>query len=180
MGALATILHYSASSLFFGAVLALLGVGLVTLLVRGWYKDALFSPWTYAVGALLFILLSVQGTLLVGAAKLMEATDECQQIAAALIDQYKPQAEEALDSLGYAGTVPTDVVDEKAEALRSALGWYIFRRAMWGLGFIVVGAAIALRTLQRAPSQRQRPQRGGTAPGGGSDRTRRVAYRRRR
>ena len=44
------ILRYSMSSIFWGILIAIALMGLFVFLIKGWYKNALFTPASYLVG----------------------------------------------------------------------------------------------------------------------------------
>lgn len=52
MWALYDILRYSFSSVIWGILIAVACMTLFVFLIKGWYKDATFSPISYVVGAL--------------------------------------------------------------------------------------------------------------------------------
>ena len=70
-----SILQFAASSLFWGVLMAVAMLALFIFIVRGWWKDALFTVWTYVASVLLGILRAFQCTLMVGAIKLKSTCD---------------------------------------------------------------------------------------------------------
>lgn len=76
----------SISSLFWGI---LAGGGLTALLfilVRGWRRDASFTPLSYAVGAVTGILLIIQCTLISGSLALMTQVDTVHDIVVTTVN----------------------------------------------------------------------------------------------
>lgn len=164
------ILRYSFSSVIWGVLIAISCMALFVFLIKGWYKDATFSPVSYLVGAVLFLFLSFQCVLIVGSLKIISMTDDYEQQITALVQSYSPedevsqaQASEVIDAIinefpileyyisggefsGYtASQLPTAVAQE----LRSFMRWYIFRRILWCLGFVAVGAFLVIRSLSK-------------------------------
>lgn len=91
MGIFFDIINFAASSIFWGLLMAIAMMALFVFIVRGWWKDALFTVWTYIAGTVLAILLFFQCTLLAGAIKIRISCDKYEQILATLINQrYDP------------------------------------------------------------------------------------------
>lgn len=85
-----SILQFAASSLFWGVLMAVALVALFVFIVRGWWKDALFTVWTYVTGAVLCVLLAYECTLMVGALKIRNSCDEFEAILTEIVDRYYP------------------------------------------------------------------------------------------
>lgn len=172
MWALLNLLKYSISSLFWGILIAVLCMALFVFLIKGWYKDAQFSLASYIVGALLFILLSFQCILITGSLKIISDTDYYElQFQRVVERDYPPLADM---SLRQADDVIKEVISEYpilkyyisggtfsgfqaynlphalASELASFMRWYIFRRILWCLAFVVIGAIIVIKTMSRS------------------------------
>lgn len=85
-----SILQFAASSLFWGVLMAVAMMALFVFIVRGWWKDALFTVWTYLIGAILAILLAYECTLIMGALKIRNMCDEFEGILTEIVDRYYP------------------------------------------------------------------------------------------
>lgn len=177
------ILRYSFSSIIWGILIAIGCMALFVFLIKGWYKDATFSPVSYVVGALLFLLLSFQCVLVVGSLKIIDMSDEYENRISAIVDNVFSPSDEV--SLAQASDVIDTIIDEFpilqyyigggefsgftakelphaiAQELRSFMRWYIFRRILWCLGFVIVGAVCVIRSMSRgyALQRSQRLQR---------------------
>lgn len=171
MWALFDILRYSFASAFWGILIAVACMALFVFLIKGWYKDATFSPTSYVVGAILFLFLSFQCILIVGSLKIISMTDEYEQRITSIVESVyspsdmvsMPQASDVIDTIidefpileyyisggefsGYsASQLPHAIADE----LRSFMRWYIFRRLLWCLGFVIVGAICVIKSLSK-------------------------------
>lgn len=171
MWALYDILNYSFSSVIWGLLIAIACMALFVFLIKGWYKDATFSPVSYIIGAILFIFLSFQCILIVGSLKIISMTDEYEQRITSIVESAyspsdmvsMPQASDVIDTIidefpileyyisggefsGYsASKLPHAIADE----LRSFMRWYIFRRLLWCLGFVIVGAICVIKSLSK-------------------------------
>lgn len=170
MNALWEILQFSISSLFWGILIAAVCMCLFFFAIKGWWKNAEFTIITYIMGFVLFILLSVQCIMICGAIKIISFTDiveektqeildmryvsldssvslaESEEVIQLLIDEF-PIFENYFGSgyfMGYTvETLPAAIGDE----IRSFMRHFIFRRLLWCLGFVVVSAIIAIKTI---------------------------------
>ena len=164
------ILRYSFSSVIWGVLIAISCMALFVFLIKGWYKDATFSPVSYLVGAVLFLFLSFQCVLIVGSLKIISMTDEYEQQITELVQSYSPedevsqaQASEVIDAIidefpileyyigggEFSGFTASQLPAAIAQELRSFMRWYIFRRILWCLGFVTVGAFLVIRSLSK-------------------------------
>lgn len=171
MWALFDIFRYSFASAFWGILIAVACMALFVLLIKGWYKDATFSPISYAVGAILFLFLSFQCILIVGSLKIISMTDEYEQRISYIIESAyspsdmvsMPQASDVIDTIidefpileyyigggEFTGFTAAQLPHAIADELRSFMRWYIFRRILWCLGFVVVGAICVIKSLSK-------------------------------
>ena len=146
-------------------------MALFVFLIKGWYKDATFSPVSYLIGAILFVFLSIQCVLIVGSLKILDTTDyyevqiarivesaydatdevsmrHADDIIKAIIDQY-PLLQYYISGGEFSGFTAKELPHAIAEELRSFMYWYIFRRILWCLGFVAVGAFLVIRSLSK-------------------------------
>ena len=84
--ALFDILRYSFSSAIWGILIAIICMALFVFLIKGWYKDATFSPISYIIGAILFMFLSIQCVLIVGSLKIISTTDYYETEISRIVD----------------------------------------------------------------------------------------------
>lgn len=171
MWALFDILRYSISSVIWGILIAIGCVALFVLLIKGWYKDATFSPISYVIGAILLVFLSIQCILIVGSIKIINTTDYYETEIARIVDNAYNASDEV--TIGQSDEIIKEIIGEfpilhyyigggefsgftakelphaMADELRSFMRWYIFRRLLWCLGFVVVGAFLVIRSLSR-------------------------------
>lgn len=165
------ILRYSFSSLIWGVLISIGCMALFVFLIKGWYKDATFSPVSYLIGAILFVFLSIQCVLIVGSLKILDTTDyyevqiarivesaydatdevsmrHADDIIKTIIDQY-PLLQYYISGGEFTGFTAKELPHAIAEELRSYMHWYILRRLMWCLGFVIIGAALVIRSLDK-------------------------------
>lgn len=165
------ILRYSFSSMIWGILIAVACMALFVFLIKGWYKDATFSPISYAVGATLFLFLSFQCILIVGSLKIISMTDEYEQRITNIVESAyspsdmvsMPQASDVIDTIieefpileyyivggEFSGFTAEQLPHAMADELRSFMRWYIFRRILWCLGFVIVGAICVIKSLSK-------------------------------
>ena len=165
------ILKYSFSSLIWGVLIAFICMALFVFFIKGWYKDATFSPISYVVGAILFLLLSFQCVMIVGSLKILDTTDYYEMGITRIVDSTYDSVDEA--SMGqadefiqvikdrfpllqyyisggeFSGFTAQELPHAIAQELRSFMRWYIFRRILWCLGFVVVGAICVIRSMSK-------------------------------
>ena len=171
MWALFDILRYSFSSMIWGILIAVACMALFVFLIKGWYKDATFSPISYVVGAFLFLFLSFQCILIVGSLKIISMTDEYEQRITNIVESVYspsdmvsiPQASDVIDTIidefpileyyigggEFSGFTAEQLPHAMADELRSFMRWYIFRRILWCLGFVIVGAICVIKSLSK-------------------------------
>ena len=58
---------YSVGSLLLGVFLTIVGIVLMFVLIRSWWRDSTFTPMSFVVGGILFFFLAFQAVLLCGA-----------------------------------------------------------------------------------------------------------------
>ena len=178
MGGLLDILKFSAGSVLWGVLIALAMMALFVFIVRGWWKDALFTPPTYIAGIVLALLLMFQCTMIVGALKIISMTDRYEAIMDNIVDENfsyldreasREETNEVIHRL--VGQVPLlqhyigsgwsegitlrQVPHTMAGELKSYMRSYIVRRLLWSLGFVVVLGVIAIKTLGKPGTTRR-------------------------
>ena len=180
--ALFDILKYSFSSAIWGILIAIICMSLFVFLIKGWYKDATFSPISYLIGAVLFMFLSFQCVLIVGSLKIIETTDYYENEISNIVNNMYEATDEI--SKGNADILIKEIIDRNpilqnyisggefsgytaqelphamADELRSFMRWYIFRRILWCLGFVIVGAICVIKSLSRSYTPLRRMERG--------------------
>ncbi len=171
MGAFLDILRYSLSSLIWGILIAATCIKLFVFLIKGWYKDATLSPVSYVVGIVLFLLLSFQCILIVGSLKIIDSTDYYEAQIQRIVESYYTPSDEI--TVSGADEIIKEVIDRTpllryyisggtfsghtarqlphsiATELRSFMRWYVLRRVLWCLTFVVIGAFCVIKTMSR-------------------------------
>ena len=175
------ILRYSFSSIIWGVLIAVVCLVLFVLLIKGWYKDATFSLVSYLVGIVLFVLLSVQSVLVVGSLKIIDMSDVYEHRINKIVEGAYSSYDEL--SLEQASDIIDEIIEEYpilqyyigggeisgytakelphaiAQELRSFMRWYIFRRILWCLGFVIIGAVCVILSMSGTYHRRHKYQR---------------------
>lgn len=87
------IVSFSTGCLFWGILIGIVCMVLFFLVIKGWYKHAEASPATYVVGAVLFVLLSIQCTMIAGAIKIIKTSDYYEQQLERMVSESEPTTE---------------------------------------------------------------------------------------
>lgn len=179
MGFLLEILSYSIGYVFWGAFLTFLGVFLMFFLIKAWRKNYQFTLISFIVGVILFFFLSFQSILLCGALSIKSYSDEFESTINSLVSQLpsttqftQDDSQQVLDYLtsdrplvGYfvnwadfSGHTPQTLATAMVDELNSTMNYYILRRVLWSLFFVVTSVILILKTMDSIDSHRR--QRG--------------------
>ena len=109
MWALFDIIRYSLSSAIWGILIAIACMALFVFLIKGWYKDATFSPISYVIGAVLFLFLSIQCVLIVGSLKILDTTDYYEVEISHIVNNAYNDADEV--TKGNADLIIKEIID---------------------------------------------------------------------
>ena len=175
MDLITEIFKYSFVSIVWGVLIAVASFVLFVLLIKGWYRNATFSPVSWIVAVLLFLALSIQCSALVGSLMLLQTINVFEEYSRDVIDSYlapheEPTSEEFnkifdsileeyplikyyVDSAEFHGYTASELPKAMAEELHSFLSWYIVRRLLWCLGFVVVAAIVVIRFMNPRTTQ---------------------------
>lgn len=166
------LLQFSLSSLFYGVLITVVCLVLFFVLIRGWYKSATMTPISYVIGLVLFFLLSFQCTLIMGAIKVIHISDfyegevqqlmqqffqsnqevtaqQSTQIVENLVDTY-PVLGHFFQSGEFTGYTAAELPEVMRQTICTFLRWFIVRRLLWCLAFVIVGAFLVIKSLGSA------------------------------
>ena len=166
------LLRFSFSSLVWGILITVICLVLFFVLIRGWHKNATFTLISYLIGLVLFILLSFQCTLIMAAIKIVNISDfyaskiqqlmqhsfydnqevtlqQSQQIIEGLVDAY-PVLGHFFQSGEFTGYTAVELPEAMRGEMCSFLRYFIFRRLLWCLAFVILGAIGVIWTLNPA------------------------------
>lgn len=171
MWGLFELLKFSFGSIFWGILITVVCMALFFFLIRGWYRNAVFTPISYLVGIVLFLLLAFQCTMIVGAIKIINITpyyeaqiqqmvnnhfpsdrevskQESEQLVEWLVTEY-PILQHYFNSGEFTGYTARQLPAVMGAEIRSFLRFYILRRLLWCLGFVIVGAVLVIRSISK-------------------------------
>ncbi len=168
MGALYQILSYSIGSLFLGIILTVAGVVLMFYIIKSWHRNSTFTPASFIIGGVLTILLSFQMTLLCGAVTIKsycsDMEDHIDNIVSNIpstiqfsrgdsqqilndVSREWPLVGYFVDTANFAGHTSADIAKSMADEMHSYMNKFIFRRILWSLLFIALGAFSVIKTM---------------------------------
>ena len=182
------IIQFSIGSLVWGVLIAVLCMALFVFIIKGWWKDAMFSIWSYIIGFVLFVLLAFQCTMIVGSLKIIDTTDTYEAYFNEIVDNiYEgweevpteqadiiikkaiaeyPLLEYYIGGGDFSGFNAKQLPGAIAEELRSFMRAYITRRLFWCLGFVLVAGVLGIKTLDKRYASPIRSYRNERRPSG--------------
>lgn len=172
-----TIIENAFSCIFWGVLVSSLCMLLFIALIRGWYRNATFTPVSVVVSVLLFLFLSVQSVLLVGAVKIISLEEEYEEhihsiVANAIGTETEavtaeqsdvvlrqffcdyPLVAQYIEEGRFSGQTALELPHAITRELSSYMRWYIVRRLLWCLAFVVVGSVVVIRTISKSNSKK--------------------------
>lgn len=182
MWGLFELLKFSFSSIIWGILITLICLVLFFTLIRGWYKNAVFTPGSYIVGIMLFFLLAFQSTMIVGAIKIINISDyyekqisqlvnnnfppnqeiskqQSEQVIQWLINEY-PILQHYIKDGEFTGYEVQELPEAIGNELRSFMRGYILHRLFWCLGFVIVGAILVITCFNKQKQVYNQTQQG--------------------
>lgn len=182
MWGLFELLKFSFSSIVWGILITLMCLTIYFISIRGWYKNATFTPVSYIIGVMLFFLLAFQSTMIVGAIKIIRISDSYEKQISQLINKNLPlnqeiskqQSEQLIQWLineypilqnyisngEFTGYTAQELPEAIGKKLRSFLRGYILHRLFWCLGFVIFGAILTITSMNKRKQDYDYPQRG--------------------
>lgn len=168
MGALINIFYHSIGSMLVGVLLTIIGIILMYVLIRLWWRNATFSVSSILVGVILFFFLSFQSILLCGAITIKSYSDDVEiyideivrnvprsehfsiedsQYILDCISEEWPLVGYYVNLADFHGHTSDTIAEAMVDELRSYMNWFIFRRVCWSLLFVIVAAIIVIKTI---------------------------------
>ncbi|MBQ7042514.1 MAG: hypothetical protein IJN66_09725 [Muribaculaceae bacterium] len=162
------VLYYAFGSMLLGVFITIIGVGLLFYLVKSFYPKYTFTPITYIVGAILFILLAYHSILICGAFKIKGMTDDIgvsvtEYISVYNIDHYftEEETQDIINSLRddyplfacYVGSgdfsnhTPSTIVQAMIDECHEFMNIFILKHLGWCVAFIAIGTFIVIKTM---------------------------------
>lgn len=181
MGALFQIIAYSLGNLFLGVILTIIGVALMFILIQSWRSNCTYTPLSYITGGILFLFLSFQAVLLCGAVTIKSYTNEVehaingwvanvpsevqfdQEASQNVLEQITkewPLVGYFVGGADFTGHTSESIASAMAGELRSFMNYFILRRIGWSLLFIICGAVIVIKSMERVSRRNYSSSRG--------------------
>ena len=173
MGALFNILFHSIGSLFLGIIISLGGMALMLYVIRSWHKTKIFTPLSYIIAGVLFLILAYHAIIICGAVTIKGYGDdlvECVNSYVRMIPDNTVFSQEDsqeimirlmrdLPIVGYyanyadfTGHTPTDIAESMNEAMQEFMNKYILKHLLWVLVFVIIGAFCIIKTMDMSRS----------------------------
>lgn len=171
MWGLFELLRFSFSSIIWGILITAICLALFFFLIRGWYRNATFTPISYVIGFFLFLLLAFQCTMIVGAIKIINISPYYESQIQQMVSTYFPPSQEVtgqeseqvidwlvteypilqhyFDTGEFTGYTAQQLPAVMGAEIRSFLRFYILRRLLWCLGFVIMGAVLVIRSISK-------------------------------
>ena len=172
------LIKYASTSLLWGFLIGAFCLCLFIIMIKGWWKDARFTFRSYLTSVALGIVLIYQCTLLCGAIIIINMADDCEPVITSCVNQYTSQTEQVLskeetDKLisDFAKNNPlvanhidtSELQNCTAEEIPSVIisqvkgdmGWFIFRRFLWSLGFTIIAAIFVIKSISRQQDRKR-------------------------
>lgn len=156
------------SCIFYGMVITAALMAILYFLLRQLNRGIVESIPFYITGVILFILLTIQLSLMCGAIEVKGYVDATEVYVTQLVEGLSGvltanESQQILDKVteenpllgvyfnicNFAGTEIQDLPSRMAEVFRDNLNTYIWHRVFWSLGITVVGVVIAICARKR-------------------------------
>lgn len=163
------LLQLSFSSLIYGALISILCLILFFVLIKGWYRNSTYTPLSYLVGIILFLLLSFQCTLIIGGIKISSLSQEYTiqletfvnrfyassdevppQASTYLVDKLinkNPVLQHYIGEEEFSGYTAKQLPQVVVSTIKTFIWWYILRRLLWSFFFIGIGVFLVIRSM---------------------------------
>ncbi|MBD5233966.1 MAG: hypothetical protein HDS65_07310 [Bacteroidales bacterium] len=176
------ILAYSIGSLFWGILIAIVCMCLFLFLIKGWYKDAYFKPVSYIIAIILGTILVYNCTIICGAIAIKLNVNSFENQVVHVVKSNFPDYDAVVDqrtsndiiqqvvkehpillyyvgSGNFEGWKLSELPNVMSDTLRSYLNNIIIKKIAWSLGFVILGAIIAIKTIGRNDSVKRQTTR---------------------
>ena len=151
-----------------GVFLTIVGIVLMFVLIRSWWRNSTFTPMSFVVGGILFFFLAYQAVLICGAVTIKSYCDDVEmaingmvanipddvpfstedsQVILDQISEEWPLVGYYVNMADFRGQTSATIGSAMADELRSYMNWFILRRVCWSLAFVVIGAIIVIKTI---------------------------------
>jgi len=174
---ISAILKYSIGSLFYGGLITVVFISLFVLLIKGWYKDAIFKPITFAVFGVLTLFVFANSTIICGALAIKSDITTINASVENIIEESGLKGDSEVDSLqtnkfmqevtdrypiinsvvgqfDISGSQVAELPAMICNTLTGYLTGIIIKSLLWTLAFVVIGVIVVIKTLDHGSSNR--------------------------
>ncbi len=170
IGALFNILTNSVGSLFLGLLITFLGMALMFYIIKSWYKNSEFTPLSFIIGGVLFLILAFHAIIICGAMTIKSYGDDMEALVGgyvenlsddtvlsqadtqAILDRMRddlPLVGHYADYANFSGHTPLDIAESMNDEMQHFMNEYIVKHLLWTLFFIIVGAFCIIKTMEK-------------------------------
>ena len=174
---ISAILKYSIGSLAYGGLITVIFLSLFILLIKGWYKDAVFKPISFIVLGVLALIVLCNGTIFCGAQAMKSDISSVKASIENIIETSGLDVNTGVDSLqsnkifqeaanrhpalnyyashcDFSGRQLAGLPSAICDTLNGYLNGIIVKCLLWTLVFAVAGAIAVIKTLDRSSGGR--------------------------
>lgn len=170
------ILTNSIGSFLLGLFITLLSMGMLFFIIKSWYKNRDFTPLSFIIGGVLFLILSYHSIFICGAISIKGYGDDLEELVnnyvGNLSDNIVFSQEDTqiiLDRLrndlplvgyyasyaNFSGHTPRDIAESMNNRMQSYMNEYIIKHLLWLLFYVVVGAFLIIKTMEGTKTKRR-------------------------
>lgn len=172
------LIKYASTSLLWGFLIGAFCLCLFIIMIKGWWKDARFTFWSYLTSVALGIVLIYQCTLLCSAIIIINMADDCEPVITSCVPQYTSQTEQVLskeetdklisdfaknnplvanhiDTSELQNCTAKEIPSVIISQVKGDMGWFIFRRVLWSLGFTIIAAIFVIKSISRQQDRKR-------------------------
>lgn len=181
---ISAILKYSIGSLLYGGLITVSFLSLFIFLIKGWYKDAVFRPISFIVLGVLSLIVLWNSTIICGALAMKSDISSIQTLIENAIESSGLEGDTTVDLLlsneifqqvtdrhpilsyyadncDFTGWTVAQLPSVMCDTLKEYLNGIIIRSLLWAFGFVIAGAILVIKTMDRRPAVRASSGNGG-------------------
>lgn len=168
---------YSIGSLLLGLLITTIGTCLMFLILKSWYNNRVFTPLSLIFGAIVFLFLAYHAIIICGAITIKGYGDKMETLINSYVEGLpentvltKEDSDEIIkklnddiplvgyyaDAADFHGHSPADIAMSMNNAMQNYMNGYIVRHILWSIFFIILGAFIVIKTMNRDAFARKR------------------------
>lgn len=147
------LLKYSFGSLLYGGLITFAILLLIYLIIKGWRRDAIFTPPSYVVAVIGGGIVLISSTIAFGALSIQSELTSLQSLADNAKD-LQPIIDKYASGAAISATSAAEYSTALIESLRSYLDGLIMKCLLWIAGAVIIGTIAVIKTLGTAGTLR--------------------------